>query len=299
MRIGAHAIARLREPRHYRGITRSSSPASRWPWPCWLGRCSSARRFARACATSRSPVSAPPMSSSSSTSFFRDALADDVRSPRDRGGRADARLTGAVVHEDSRRAASKVNVFGIDDRFLAFHGRLRAHRAARSVDQPGAGGGARRAAGDELVHARRQADRHPARAICRADGTMPASACALTVRARRRIARTSASSRCCPRRAPALRCSCALSRLQQDLDLDRRANALLVRMAPPLTATSSRTCERRSAPRCSSRTSGCGCGAIAADTTLILESRTGLLPEARLAAPPSGPVDRGGRRSAS
>ena len=60
----------------------------------------------------------------SSTGFFRDALAQDIRSAS--GGSASAAplivANGFVSHEKSGRRASAVSVYGIDERFWAFHG---------------------------------------------------------------------------------------------------------------------------------------------------------------------------------
>src|SRR4051812_3205404 len=60
----------------------------------------------------------------SSMGFFRDALAEDIRSAA--GGTATAAplivADGFVSHEKSGRRASGVLVYGVDDRFWAFHG---------------------------------------------------------------------------------------------------------------------------------------------------------------------------------
>lgn len=59
-----------------------------------------------------------------STGFFRDALAQDIRSGS--GGAASAAplivASGFVSHEQSGRRAAGVAVYGIDERFWAFHG---------------------------------------------------------------------------------------------------------------------------------------------------------------------------------
>ena len=62
----------------------------------------------------------------SSTSYFRAALADEVRAPEVSAVAPVLAIVGVVMHEDSRRTASKVQVFGIDERFLALHGRAGA-----------------------------------------------------------------------------------------------------------------------------------------------------------------------------
>jgi ABC-type antimicrobial peptide transport system permease subunit len=64
----------------------------------------------------------------SSTTFFREKLADDLQS-HDRFTEAFGSacplivLEGFVTHEKSRRRASRVQVYGVDDRFWKFHGR--------------------------------------------------------------------------------------------------------------------------------------------------------------------------------
>ena len=51
----------------------------------------------------------------SSPTFFRRALADEIGAPL-------IVAAGAVSHEESKRSAGRVMVYGIDDRFGAFHG---------------------------------------------------------------------------------------------------------------------------------------------------------------------------------
>jgi putative ABC transport system permease protein len=62
-----------------------------------------------------------------STGFFREALADAVRSDQAFGGSFDAIsplivLPGLVTDQASGRRASRVQVYGVDDRFWRFHG---------------------------------------------------------------------------------------------------------------------------------------------------------------------------------
>ncbi|MDP1572562.1 MAG: hypothetical protein Q8L86_21390, partial [Vicinamibacterales bacterium] len=62
-----------------------------------------------------------------STAFLREALADDLAADAGFSRRFDAVtplivMEGAVTHESSRRTASRVAVYGVDDRFAAFHG---------------------------------------------------------------------------------------------------------------------------------------------------------------------------------
>src|SRR5688572_24525731 len=60
-----------------------------------------------------------------SQTYFREALAQDVQraDPAQIDHAAPAIVANAIVtHESSRRRASKVTVYGIDDRFFALHG---------------------------------------------------------------------------------------------------------------------------------------------------------------------------------
>src|SRR5688572_5353126 len=50
--------------------------------------------------------------------FFRAALADDLQLP----STPLIVFAGAVSHDESRRSAGRVMVYGIDERFGAFHG---------------------------------------------------------------------------------------------------------------------------------------------------------------------------------
>src|SRR5688500_20021053 len=50
--------------------------------------------------------------------FFRAALADDLTTP----GAPLIAFGGAVAHDESKRSAGRVFVYGIDDRFGRFHG---------------------------------------------------------------------------------------------------------------------------------------------------------------------------------
>jgi ABC-type lipoprotein release transport system permease subunit len=60
-----------------------------------------------------------------SPTFFRAALADDLvarASPRLRSAAPMIVFNGAVVHDESKRTAGRVSVYGIDERFGRFHG---------------------------------------------------------------------------------------------------------------------------------------------------------------------------------
>ncbi len=60
-----------------------------------------------------------------SPTFFRAALADEVTarsSPALRSAAPMIVFEGAVVHDESKRTAGRVSVYGIDERFGRFHG---------------------------------------------------------------------------------------------------------------------------------------------------------------------------------
>src|SRR5262245_16612139 len=56
----------------------------------------------------------------SSTTFFREQLAADLKDARIKQAVPILAVTAAVTHEDSRRTANRVFVFGVDERFLKF-----------------------------------------------------------------------------------------------------------------------------------------------------------------------------------
>ncbi len=107
----------------------TGEPTSPWcwawrrPWRCSLARWSSATRCAAACATSRSAGSGETDQVLSSMGFFREDLSNDLKAAL--GATATAPLIVAdafVTLESSGRRASKVIVYGVDERFWAFHG---------------------------------------------------------------------------------------------------------------------------------------------------------------------------------
>ena len=103
----------------------------------------------------------------SSQTFFRSALSDSLTAPSSTSPVQSAAplivAAGAAVHDESRRTAGRVMVYGIDERFEHFHGVAGLSVSGRDAlvnralaDELGA------AAGDTLDHPRRAADRHSA-----------------------------------------------------------------------------------------------------------------------------------------
>ena len=172
-------------------------------------------------------------------------------------------VQGVVSDQASGRRASRVQVYGVDDRFWRFHG-----VAAPAADP------AERARRSSARRSRRTSARRPAAPCSSASSGRPRSRSSRCTAARttsaarcgspsRAIARTGAARRVL---APAAagrgaRRVRAARRLQQDLDLDGRVNTLLVSepaAGPPIArrhaGVAARTSWCRSAPR--SRTSG-------------------------------------------
>jgi ABC-type antimicrobial peptide transport system permease subunit len=161
--------------------------------------------------------------------FFRAALADEVSAQLPSVGTAPLiAMTGAVSHDESRRAAGRVMVYGIDDRFGRFHGvegltlegREAFISAALATEL-----GARDGDGITLRVAK-PSDIPLSTIQGRRDIT--GERIRLSVKAildRSRLAEFSLS----PSQGPVLAIYVPISRLQRDLSLTERANALLVK----------------------------------------------------------------------
>lgn len=168
-----------------------------------------------------------------SETFFRDALAADMQ--RESSGIeavASAIAANAIVtHESSGRRASKVIVYGIDDRFFALHGVQRAAPLGRDVLlSPGLVSELGVTAGDAIVlrverpsdipleslHGRRDESGRSLRAS--AAGVLPAA----------ELGEFAPS----PTQGPVRAVFMNLRRLQTDLGIDQRVNLALFRRAP-------------------------------------------------------------------
>ncbi len=219
----------------------------------------------------------------SSTSFFRDALAADLESRRG----PDAlhvvpilAVTGAVIHEDSRRTAARVQVFGIDDRFLAFHGRPESAPTGREAwMSPGLAAELGAAPTDSLVLRVAKPTDLPL-------STLQGRRDDVSERIRLTTARVVDRARLgefslIPAQGPALSLFVSLSRLRQDLGLGSSANALLARMASPSPDAARETAAVQQALAQVVRLDDLGLRTRADSTggITILESRTGLLTE--------------------
>ena len=216
----------------------------------------------------------------SSTSLFRERLADEIRASPVAATAPMLAVTAAVTHEDNRRSAARVNVFGIDDRFLAFHGHPGSaprDRGAWMSEALAAELGAR--AGDRVLLRVAKPGDIPL-------GTLQGRREDVSERVRLQVTRvldrqSLGEFSLVPAQGPALTMFVPLSRLQQDLDQAARANAVLVNIDGPLDDPQSDLPRVSAALRSAvqledlglrARTNGTG-------TTSILESRTGLVPD--------------------
>jgi putative ABC transport system permease protein len=171
-----------------------------------------------------------------SPTFFRAALADDVMARRSFPLRSAAPMIvfdGAVVHDESKRTAGRVAVYGIDERFGRFHG----------IDSLGVTGreallspalaaelGAR--AGDTVtVRVARPSDIPLASLQGRRETTGERIRLNVT-----RVLDQSALGEfsLAPSQGPVLAIYVPMARLQRDLDLGERVNVLLIGVNDPV-----------------------------------------------------------------
>ncbi|MDQ3171646.1 MAG: FtsX-like permease family protein [Acidobacteriota bacterium] len=208
-----------------------------------------------------------------SQTFFREALADDVKAaaPGQIDASAPAIAANAIVtHETSGRRASKVVVYGIDDRFFALHGVNRTAPQRRDVLlSPGLASELGVADGDALVvrverpsdipleslHGRRDEGGRTLRTS--AAGVLPASD----------LGEFAPS----PSQGPVRAVFMSLSRLQSDLGIDSRVNLALFRRSAGAASPLGPALERAARPQdlgLKSRTLG---------DAVVIESEAGLL----------------------
>jgi putative ABC transport system permease protein len=226
----------------------------------------------------------------SSTSYFRAALADELRAPEIAGVAPLVAVQGAVTHEDSRRSAARVQVFGIDERFLAFHGLPAAAPEGRDVwmsEALAAELGAR--AGDGIVLRVAKPTDIP---LSHLQGRREDTSERLRLTATRVLDREALGEfSLVPAQGPAYSLFVPLARLQQDLEIRDSANALLVRMTAalrdPLAAV-------RAALAPIVTLEDLGLKVRTTETHTILESRTGLLQDEIWRAAARRAADRGG-----
>jgi ABC-type lipoprotein release transport system permease subunit len=221
----------------------------------------------------------------SSTSFFRDGFADELRQQSDRNSGIAAAapllaLTGTVTHEESRRTAARVQVFGIDDRFVTFHGRSGAAPGDRQAwMSPGLAAELGAAPEDSLLLRIAKPTDIP---LSNLQGRRE------DVSERIRLTLTRIVSRdelgefsLLPAQGPILSIFVPLSRLQQDLDLRQSLNAILIRMASPAADPDVDVAAVQTLARASAQLEDLGLKIRAGRNAnvSVLENRAGLLPE--------------------
>ncbi|HUE87589.1 MAG TPA: ABC transporter permease [Vicinamibacterales bacterium] len=228
----------------------------------------------------------------SSTSDFRASLADEVRAPEIGAVAPVLAVVGAVMHEDSRRTAGKVQVFGIDDRFMVLHARPgEAPREREAWISPGLAAELGAGSGDGILLRIAKPTDIPLSHLQgrREDASRRVRLSVTRVADRSELGEFSLV----PAQGPALSVFVSLSRLQQDLDSRGSANALLVRTAAPL-GDPVGAVRRALVPAVQLEDLGLKVRANEATTASILESRTGLLPEAVWKPAADRAADRGG-----
>ncbi len=232
----------------------------------------------------------------SSTGDFRAALADEVGSPEIAAVVPVLVAQAVVVHEESRRSAAKVSVFGIDERFLRFHGRSEAAPQGRNAwMSPGLAAELGARAGDGVVLRVAKPTDIP---LSHLQGRRDEVSERIQLTTERIVERADLGEfSLVPAQGPALTIFVSLERLQQDLGVRGRANALLVKMAPPLRDA---VADVRAALAPAVRLDDLGlrvrtAAAQPPPPVAILESRTGLLPDDVWQAAAMRATDRGAR----
>jgi putative ABC transport system permease protein len=231
----------------------------------------------------------------SAPSYFRAALADEVRAPEITAVSPLLAVQGAVTHEDTRRSAARVQVFGIDDRFLQFHGlpqgapdNREAWISRALADEIGAG------AEDVIVVRVAKPTDIP---LSHLQGRREDTSQRVRLTATRVLDRESLGEfSLIPAQGATLAVFVPLNRLQQELEIAGSANALLVQMAAPLRDPVSAV-KSALAPVVTLEDMGLKVRRTADASLTILESRTGLLPDSISRPAAQQAADRGGHPS--
>ena len=218
----------------------------------------------------------------SSTGFFRDTFADDLRQSNEGSGIHSTTpllvLTASVTQEDSRRTAARVQVFGIDDRFLAFHGQSGTAPTDRQAwMSPGLAAELGAKIDDTLLlRIAKPTDIPLSNLQGRREDVSERIRLSLTrVVQREELGEFSLL----PSQGPALSIFVPLSRLQQDLGLQQTLNAILIRMATPAADSETDVATVRRAAQAAAKFEDLGLKIRPNPEARvdILENRTGLL----------------------
>ena len=160
-------------------------------------------------------------------SFFRDTLDEAIATSGGSDAAAIIALDGAVVHEPSGRQASRVQVYGIDEAFLALQGRpdLEAPRTRAAWLSPALSGELGAAGGDSLLLRVQKPSAIPAGTL---QGRRNDTTRAIRLTTREMDADSLGDFTIRPQQDAGRAVFVPLSRLQRDLDLPSRANVLLL-----------------------------------------------------------------------
>ena len=219
----------------------------------------------------------------SSPTFFRTALADDVAGNREpvagnrepgAGNRAAPLIVagGAVSHDESRRSAGRVMVYGIDDRFAAFQGKQLSLSGREAAISEALAAELGASAGDSITLRVAKPTDIPLSSL---QGRREITGQRIRLTIARVLDRaTLGEFSLSPSQGPVLSLYVAMDRLQRDLDLGDRVNTLLLTgtgnadvitdVIAPVAALDDFGLKLRATP--------------AGDT--IVETRAGLLPDA-------------------
>ena len=236
--------------------------------------------------------------------FFREALADEMLSAGGLvGAAADAAptaapmiaLEGFVTHQESRSRAGGIQVYGVDDRFWAFHG-LDGARAPESGEVLVSGGLARElgAAADDTLLVRVQ--KPSAIPVSSLHGRRDDLGRTMRLRVREVLAPAALgefSFR--PQQGFSRAVFVNLERMQGDLELDREANTLLLAGAGAGAAVPPAVVRIEAALRDTTRLTDLGLRvrALPGPGALAVESTAGLLGDDVVAAARAAAVDGG------
>jgi cell division protein FtsX len=161
-----------------------------------------------------------------SNNFFRESLTPDCPL---------IALEAAVTHDDSGRRASKVALYGVDQRFFEFHGRaVDAPRGAEVLVSPALAAELVAKPGDSLLLRMPRASAIPTESL---HGQKDDPGRTIRTRLRDEIAPAAMGEFSLnPQQGPVRAVFVSLDRLQRDLDLDGRVNTALLRSVPDLRA---------------------------------------------------------------
>lgn len=217
----------------------------------------------------------------SSAAFFRDQLDRAVSAPEIAATSPLLAVHGAVTAEESDRTAARVQVFGIDQRFIAFHGLGGPEPSGREAwMSPGLAAELGVSTGDAIILRVAKPTDLPL-------STLQGRRDEVSERVRLTVARvldraSLGEFSLLPAQGPSLSLFVPLARLQQDLEVGASANALLVRMTRPADAPDADVATVKRAVAAGARLADLGLTTRvdASKTATILESRTGLLTDA-------------------